>query len=59
MNAADYKPLIVAEKEGRTIRLADVADVVDSSQDVRNMAVANGKPAIFADNFPRSRGEYY
>lgn len=46
MNAADYKPLIVAEKDGRTIRLADVADVVDSSQDVRNMAVANGKPAI-------------
>lgn len=46
LKADDYKPLIVAQKEGRTIRLADVARVEDSSQDVRNMAVANGKPAI-------------
>ncbi len=46
LKADDYKPLVVAQKEGRTIRLADVARVEDSSQDVRNMAVANGKPAI-------------
>ncbi|WP_277424303.1 efflux RND transporter permease subunit [Desulfovibrio sp. ZJ200] len=44
--AEDYKPLIVARNEGGTIRLADVARVEDSSQDVRNMAVANGRPAI-------------
>lgn len=44
--AEDYKPLIVAERQGKTIRLSDVARVEDSSQDVRNMAVANGKPAI-------------
>ena len=44
--AEDYKPLIVAQKDGKTIRLSDVARVEDSSQDVRNMAVANGKPAI-------------
>ncbi|MCD7984938.1 MAG: efflux RND transporter permease subunit, partial [Desulfovibrio sp.] len=46
LKADDYKPLIVAQKDGRTIRLSDVARVEDSSQDVRNMAVANGKPAI-------------
>ena len=45
-DAADYRPLIVAQREGGAIRLGDVARVEDSSQDVRNMAVANGKPAI-------------
>ncbi len=44
--AEDYKPLIVAEKDGKTIRLSDVARIIDSSQDVRNMAFANGKPAV-------------
>lgn len=44
--AEDYKTLVVAEKEGRVIRLSDVARVIDSSQNNRNMAVANGKPAV-------------
>lgn len=44
--ADDYKSLIVAEKDGKTIRLEDVARVIDSSQNVRNMAFANGKPAV-------------
>lgn len=44
--ASDYEMLIVAEKDGKTIRLKDVAKIIDSSQDVRNMALANGKPAI-------------
>lgn len=45
-SAKEYEPLIVAEKEGRIIRLGDVARIVDSSQNLRNMAVVNGKPAI-------------
>lgn len=45
-SAKDYEPLIVAEKDGRVIRLGDVARIVDASQNQRNMAVANGKPAI-------------
>lgn len=44
--AKDYEPLIVANKDGNVIRLKDVARITDSSQDVRNMALANGKPAI-------------
>lgn len=44
--AIDYEPLIVAEKGDSTIRLSDVAKVVDASQNSRNMAVANGQPAI-------------
>ncbi|MES2611847.1 MAG: efflux RND transporter permease subunit, partial [Pseudomonadota bacterium] len=44
--AADYAPLVLRWKDGNAIRLADVAEVTDSVQDVRNFGVANGKPAI-------------
>lgn len=44
--AADYMGLVLARKEGKVIRLSDVATVEDSSQDVRNMAISNGKPAV-------------
>jgi multidrug efflux pump len=44
--AAEYLPLIVSYKNGAAVRLADVADVVDSVQDVRNAGEANGRPAV-------------
>ncbi|OJX28227.1 MAG: multidrug transporter subunit MdtC [Burkholderiales bacterium 68-12] len=44
--AAEYAPLVLRWNQGRAVRLADVAEVVDSVQDVRNYGVANGKPAI-------------
>jgi len=44
--AADYAPLVLRWKNGSAVRLSDVAEVVDSVQDVRNFGVANGKPAI-------------
>ncbi len=44
--AADYLPLIVAYRRGAAVRLADVGDVVDSVQDLRNDGSANGKPAV-------------
>ncbi|HRM95024.1 MAG TPA: efflux RND transporter permease subunit, partial [Alicycliphilus sp.] len=44
--AADYAPLVLAWRNGGAVRLADVARVTDSVQDVRNYGVANGQPAI-------------
>jgi multidrug efflux pump len=44
--AADYLPLIVAYKDNAAVRLSDVADVVDSVQDLRNDGSADGKPSI-------------
>src|SRR4051794_15369237 len=44
--AAEYLPLIVAYRNGAAVRLADVAEVVDSVQDVRNAGEANGRPAV-------------
>jgi multidrug efflux pump len=44
--AADYKSLIIAYRNGDALRLQDVADVRDSVQDLRNMGLADGKPAV-------------
>ena len=44
--AAEYQPLIVAWRNGAAVRLADVADVVDSVQDVRNAGSKDGRPAV-------------
>ncbi len=45
-SAAEYMPLIVSYKNGAAVRLSDVAEVVDSVQDVRNAGEANGRPAV-------------
>jgi multidrug efflux pump len=44
--ADDYIPLIVTYRDGRAVRLADVATVEDSVQDLQTLGVANGKPAV-------------
>ncbi len=44
--ADEYKPIIVAWRNGSPVRLGDVGEVVDSVQDIRNYGMANGKPAV-------------
>ncbi|CUZ54415.1 multidrug efflux RND transporter permease subunit MdtC [Serratia marcescens] len=44
--AEAYRPLIVHYNNGSTVRLADVAEVNDSVQDVRNAGMTDAKPAI-------------
>jgi multidrug efflux pump len=44
--ANQYRPLIVAYHNGAAVRLGDVADVEDSVEDIRNVGLANGKPAV-------------
>jgi multidrug efflux pump len=44
--ADDYKPLVVGYHRGAAVRLADVANVIDSTQNVRTAGYLNGKPAI-------------
>ena len=46
LDAAAYKPLIVAWRNGAPVKLSDVADVVDSVENLRNQGLANGKPAV-------------
>ena len=45
-HADDYKPLIVGYKNGAAVRLSDVADVVDSVQNVRAGGYLNGQRAV-------------
>jgi len=44
--AAEYVPLIVAYRNGAAVRLGEVAEVVDSVQDLRNAGSANGRPSV-------------
>jgi multidrug efflux pump len=44
--AEDYKPIIIGYKNGAAVHLADVADVVDSVQNVRAGGFLNGKRAV-------------
>jgi multidrug efflux pump len=44
--AKEYARLIVAYRNGAPVRLADVASVVDSQEDIRNAGFLGGKPAV-------------
>jgi multidrug efflux pump len=46
MTAEDYRPLMIAYRNGAPVRLADVAKVTDSLEDIRNFALADGRPSI-------------
>jgi len=46
MKAEYYRPLVVGYHNGAAVQLQDVADVVDSVQDVRTAGFADGKPAV-------------
>ena len=41
-----YQPLVVAYRNGAAVRLADVAEVDDSVENLRKPGLANGKPAV-------------
>jgi len=44
--ADQYRNLIVAYRNNAAVRLTDIADVTDSVENVRNLGIANGKPAV-------------
>ena len=45
-SAKDYMPVIVAYHNKAAVRLQDIAEVVDSVEDLRNGGIANSKPAV-------------
>ena len=45
-HAADYAPLIIGYHNGTAVRLSDVAEVIDSTENVRNAGYLNGKLSI-------------
>ena len=45
-HAAQYRDLVIAYRNGAPVRLADVAEVTDSVEDLRNAGLVNGKPGV-------------
>ena len=46
VKATDYTPLVIAYRNGAPVRLSDVAQVLDSVEDVRNLGLSNGQPSV-------------
>ena len=44
--AVDYRPLVIAYRDGAPVRLTDVAEIRDSVENLRNQGLSNGKPAV-------------
>jgi len=44
--AQDYIPVIIGYHNGSPVRIGDIAQVVDSVEDLRNGGLSNGKPAV-------------
>ncbi|RDK01520.1 efflux RND transporter permease subunit [Paraburkholderia lacunae] len=44
--AAQYRDLVIAYRKGAAVKLSDVAEVVDSVEDLRNLGLFNGKRSV-------------
>jgi multidrug efflux pump len=44
--AAEYRDLVIAYRNRAPVRLSDVAQVLDSVENVRNLGLSDGKPAV-------------
>jgi multidrug efflux pump len=44
--AKEYRPLIVAYRNGSAVRLSDIAEVDDSIEDIRTGGISDGKDAV-------------
>ena len=45
-HAAQYRDLVIAYRNGAPVRLSDVAEILDSVEDLRNAGLVNGKPGV-------------
>ncbi len=50
--AADYKNLVVAYRKDSPVMLHDVAEVIDSNENIRNIGLYNGKSAVGVIVYP-------
>ncbi|PYM14416.1 MAG: acriflavine resistance protein B [Candidatus Rokuibacteriota bacterium] len=53
--APEYRSVVLAYRNGAAVRLADVADVIDGVENVKQAAWMNGKPAVIV-NIQRQPG---
>jgi multidrug efflux pump len=55
LSSSDYKPLVIAYRNGSPVHLSDVADVVDAPENVKQAAWMNLTPAVIV-NIQRQPG---
>ncbi len=55
LSSADYRPLVIAYRNGAPVRLEDVADVTDSTENAKQAAWTNDVPAVIV-NIQRQPG---
>jgi multidrug efflux pump len=55
LSAEEYRPLIIAYNNGAPVRLLDIANVIDSTENVRLAAWMNSEPAVIM-NIQRQPG---
>ena len=55
LSSAEYKPLVIAYHNGAPVKLADIANVVDSAENVEQAAWMNRTPAVIV-NIQRQPG---
>jgi len=51
LHADDYKSLVVGYHNGAAIRLSDVAQIVDSTENIRAIGFVNGEPSVLLPVF--------
>ncbi len=52
--AADYRDLVIAYRNNAPVRLKDVSEITDSVEDLRNLGLYNGVPAVIVLIFPQA-----
>ena len=57
--ADEYKPLIVGYHNGAAVRLSDVADVIDSAQNVRTAGYLERQALDRRDHLPPARRQHH
>ena len=55
LTSESYKPIVITYKNGAPVRIVDVADVIDSAENVKQAAWENDKPAVIV-NIQRQPG---
>jgi multidrug efflux pump len=59
LKADYYKPLIVGYHNGAAIKLADIADVQDSVENIRTAGFFDGKPCVTMQHLSAAQRQYH
>src|SRR5881397_3796412 len=49
LSSSDYRPLVIAYRNGGPVRISDVADVLDDTENARQAAWMNSTPAVIVN----------